>query len=236
LPHRIQVFSGGCELCSDVADIVEVGKCKDCQMEVLDVESKENSALMRKYDITAVPSIVIDGKIKVVGKPTFPWFCGDEFYRTLESKYPMKPTEKERSSHTTHRRKLDVMTACGGGVGAALCTLSMVFPVLIGTVGAGASVACSMPAMCGVQLSGVLGTFVNAMAQVVQPLLIVSVALILYGLRMFGRWPLAISGMGGALLYVSMFVLNMSLPLIAAASMILVVGYGFAYLPLRTTG
>jgi hypothetical protein len=69
----------------------------------------------------------------------------------------------------------------------------------------------------------------------VQPLLIVSVALILYGLRAFGRWPLAISGVGGALLYVSMFVLNMSLPLIAAASIILVVGYGFAYLPLLAT-
>jgi hypothetical protein len=73
------------------------------------------------------------------------------------------------------------------------------------------------------------------MAQAVQPLLIASVALILYGLRTFGRWLLAMSGVGGGLLCVSMFVLNMSLALIAIASAILVVGYGFAYLPLFAT-
>jgi hypothetical protein len=65
---------------------------------------------------------VIDGKIKVVGKPTFPWFCGDGFYRTLESKYPLRATEKEGpSSSMTYRRRLDMMAACGGGAGAALC-------------------------------------------------------------------------------------------------------------------
>jgi len=44
---------------------------------------------VKRYNITAVPSIVIDGKIKVVGVPTFPWFCGDEFYGMLERKYPL---------------------------------------------------------------------------------------------------------------------------------------------------
>ena len=58
-------------------------------MEVFNVASKENARLVKRYDITAVPSIVIDGKIKVVGIPTFPWFCGDEFYRMLERKYPL---------------------------------------------------------------------------------------------------------------------------------------------------
>ena len=90
MQHRIQIFSGGCKLCEDVAGIVEVGKCKDCKMEVLDVANKENAQLVERYDITVVPSIVIDEKIKVVGVPTFPWFCGDRFYAMLESMYPMK--------------------------------------------------------------------------------------------------------------------------------------------------
>lgn len=90
MPHKIQIFSGGCKLCKDTADIVEVGKCKDCKMEVLDVGGSENRELVGSYNITAVPSIVIDGKIKVVGVPNFPWFCGDEFYRMLERKYPLK--------------------------------------------------------------------------------------------------------------------------------------------------
>ena len=90
MPHRIKIFSGGCKFCIDTAEIVEVGKCKDCKMEVLDVASKANSQLVRRYGITAVPSVVIDGKIKIVGVPTFPWFCGDRFYGMLQSKYPLK--------------------------------------------------------------------------------------------------------------------------------------------------
>lgn len=90
MPHKIQIFTGGCALCKETADIVEVGKCKDCEMRILKVDAKENRKLVVRYAINAVPSIVIDGKIKVVGVPTLPWFCGDEFYRTLETKYPLK--------------------------------------------------------------------------------------------------------------------------------------------------
>ena len=90
MPHRIQVFSGGCELCTEAAEIVEVGKCKDCRMEVLSIDDRKIKPLMKRYSIGAVPSIVIDGKIKVVGIPTFPWFCGAEFYRTLETKFPLR--------------------------------------------------------------------------------------------------------------------------------------------------
>jgi len=90
--HRIQIFSGGCKLCKDTTDIVETGKCKDCKMEVLDVATKGNAKVVKRYGITSVPSIVIDGKIKVVGVPTFPWFCGDEFYSMLESIYPLSPS------------------------------------------------------------------------------------------------------------------------------------------------
>ncbi len=90
MPHRIQVFSGGCKLCKEAAEIVEVGKCKDCRMEVLNVDNRKTKLLMKRYSIGAVPSIVIDDKIKVVGVPTFPWFCGDEFYKMLETKYPLK--------------------------------------------------------------------------------------------------------------------------------------------------
>jgi hypothetical protein len=90
VPHRIQIFSSGCSLCEQAAEIVEVGKCKDCVMETLDVKDPKNRKLLRQYAISAVPSIVIDARIKVVGVPDFPWFCGDEFYRMLERKYPLK--------------------------------------------------------------------------------------------------------------------------------------------------
>ncbi len=61
-------------------------------MEILDVRDRKNTRLMRRYAIGAVPSIVIDGRIKVVGVPNFPWFCGDDFYNMLETKYPLAPS------------------------------------------------------------------------------------------------------------------------------------------------
>jgi len=85
--HRIQIFSAGCGLCRQAEEIVEVGKCRDCKMEVLNVDDKENAELIEQHSITAVPSIVVDGRIKVVGVPNFPWFCGNEFYRLLEKRY-----------------------------------------------------------------------------------------------------------------------------------------------------
>src|SRR5712691_9767499 len=59
IPHKIQIFSGGCKICKDTIGIVEIGKCRSCKMEVLDVASKENARLVKRYNITAVPSIVI---------------------------------------------------------------------------------------------------------------------------------------------------------------------------------
>jgi glutaredoxin len=89
LPHSILVFSGGCELCKKTVNTVEVGKCKDCELEVINVNQESNKERVKKFAITSVPSIVIDEKIKVVGVPSFPWFCGDEFYSMLEKKYPL---------------------------------------------------------------------------------------------------------------------------------------------------
>ncbi len=89
MPHRIYVFSGDCKICNDTVRTVEVGKCKDCKLEVIDVNLESNKDKMKRYRITSVPSIVIDDKIKVVGTPSFHWFCGDDFYSMLEKKYPL---------------------------------------------------------------------------------------------------------------------------------------------------
>jgi hypothetical protein len=217
------VFSGGCELCKETVDIVEVGKCKDCKMEVVDVKAPENADLIRHFRISAVPSIVIDGRIKVVGKPSFPWFCGDEFYRMLESKYPLKAPEGDSIDSRPVKKLAVISSLGGGGLGAALCTVTMLLPLVLGASGAGAAVACSMPGMC--LNAGPLGNFVNGVTRNGPPLLVASLASILYGMRSFGRWPLAISAAGGAMLYASMFVLNMYLPFVALSSFVLIMGY-----------
>jgi hypothetical protein len=197
-------------------------------MAVLNVNDKANAESVKRYGITSVPAIVIDGRIKVVGKPSFPWFCGNDFYRMLEAKYPLKAAEAGSNDSSARSMGFAVLSSLGGGgFGAALCTVTMLLPLILGAAGAGASVACSMPGMCpgGSGLTGPLADFVGGVTRVGPPLLVASIALILYGMRSFGLWPLAISAFGGALLYVSMFVLNVSLSLVALSSFVLIMGY-----------
>ena len=89
--HRIEVFKGTCNLFNKVVGIVTLGKCVSCKIDVINVNSEDMEAKkkMQMYAITAVPSIAVDGRTKVVGIPQFPWFCGDDFYTFLEEKYPL---------------------------------------------------------------------------------------------------------------------------------------------------
>jgi hypothetical protein len=45
---------------------------------------------MKVYGITSVHTTVIDGSIKVVGIPEFPWICGEDLYLKLKREYPLK--------------------------------------------------------------------------------------------------------------------------------------------------
>ena len=45
---------------------------------------------MKVYSITSVPTTIIDGSIKVVGIPDFPWICGEDFYLKLKKECPLK--------------------------------------------------------------------------------------------------------------------------------------------------
>lgn len=44
---------------------------------------------MKNYDVRAVPTTIIDGEIKVVGIPEFPWICGEDLYKKLKAEYSM---------------------------------------------------------------------------------------------------------------------------------------------------
>jgi hypothetical protein len=45
---------------------------------------------MKEYKITSVPTTIIDGSIKVVGIPDFPWICGEDLYKKLRREHPIK--------------------------------------------------------------------------------------------------------------------------------------------------
>ena len=91
--HLIEIFSANCPLCKHITDDIQIGKCEDCCNQIVyDINNmtEEIKVKMRDYDIKAVSTTIIDGNIKVVGVPDFPWICGDDLYTILKRDYSIK--------------------------------------------------------------------------------------------------------------------------------------------------
>jgi thioredoxin family protein len=90
--HMIEIFSANCPLCKHITDDIEIGKCDGCKQIVYDVNimTDELKAKMEDYGVKAVPTTIIDGNIKVVGIPDFPWICEDDLYTRLKKQYNFK--------------------------------------------------------------------------------------------------------------------------------------------------
>jgi hypothetical protein len=90
--HTIEIFSANCPLCKHITDDIEIGKCEGCNQIIYNVNEMTNDLKlkMKEYGIKAVPTTIIDGKIKVVGIPDFRWVCGDDLYTKLKKDYPLK--------------------------------------------------------------------------------------------------------------------------------------------------
>jgi hypothetical protein len=95
--HTIEIFSANCLLCKHIVEDVEIGRCKGCKQIVYDVNNmtKHIKTKMKNYDIKAVPTTIIDGKIRIVGIPDFPWICGEELFKKLKHYYPVNKHYEE---------------------------------------------------------------------------------------------------------------------------------------------
>jgi hypothetical protein len=92
--HMIEIFSANCPLCKHVTNDKEIGKCEGCKQIVYDVNNMTEylKIKMKDYKVKAVPTTVIDGNIKVIGEPNFPWVCGDDLYKRLNDQYSFRLT------------------------------------------------------------------------------------------------------------------------------------------------
>jgi hypothetical protein len=88
----LEIFSANCPLCKHITNDIQIGKCEGCDQIVYDVNNmtEEIKVKMRDYGVKAVPTTIIDGKIKVVDIPDFPWICGEDLYTTLKRDYSIK--------------------------------------------------------------------------------------------------------------------------------------------------
>ncbi len=87
MPHRIIVFTGYCHLCNEVVDEIEAGKCAGCELTVYDVS--EHEALAGEYGVRVVPTVIIDGEVKIEGRADIPFVCGEETYAHFKQRYPL---------------------------------------------------------------------------------------------------------------------------------------------------
>jgi len=85
MPHKIEVFSGNCPICKTIVDEIEAGRCAGCQLIVYNLS--ENLELARNYGVRVVPTIVIDGEVKIEGRPDIPFVCSDETYAHFKEHY-----------------------------------------------------------------------------------------------------------------------------------------------------
>ncbi len=74
MKHSIEVFTAGCHLCRQTMEIVQKAKCDEYTVTEYNIREKCESEIClqktKEYGIRAVPTIVIDGKIAIEGKPT----------------------------------------------------------------------------------------------------------------------------------------------------------------------
>lgn len=72
--HNIEVFTSGCHLCKETMEIVQEAKCSECVVTEYNIREKCESEICLKkaeeYGIRAVPTIVVDKKVAIEGKPT----------------------------------------------------------------------------------------------------------------------------------------------------------------------
>lgn len=67
---RIEVFTADCPLCKETSRLLRQEACPECEIIEQRCKGDECCEPAKKYAIKAVPTIVVDGKISFVGKPT----------------------------------------------------------------------------------------------------------------------------------------------------------------------
>ena len=61
--RKIEVFSAGCAVCTEVIEVVQRAACPSCEVTVHDMKDIDVARRAKSLGIHSVPSVVIDGKL-----------------------------------------------------------------------------------------------------------------------------------------------------------------------------
>lgn len=63
MPHKIEIFSAGCKVCSDTIDTVKKLAGSGHEVVVHDMQSRETAQHAAEHGVRSVPAVLIDGKL-----------------------------------------------------------------------------------------------------------------------------------------------------------------------------
>ena len=61
--RKVEIFSAGCAVCSDVIDEVKQMAYDSCEITVMDMHDSDVAKRARALGIRSVPAVVVDGKL-----------------------------------------------------------------------------------------------------------------------------------------------------------------------------
>lgn len=61
--RQIEVFSAGCPVCQETAELVNTIACPSCEVSVLDMNDPDVAGRAKSLGIRSVPAVVIDGQL-----------------------------------------------------------------------------------------------------------------------------------------------------------------------------
>ena len=61
--RKVEIFSAGCSVCTDVVALVQRVACHSCDVRVLDMNDANVASRAKSLGVRSVPSVVIDGKL-----------------------------------------------------------------------------------------------------------------------------------------------------------------------------
>ena len=93
--HTIEIFSANCPLRKHIVEDIEIGRCEGCKQIVYDLNdmTEDINTKMKHYGVKAVPTTIIDGSIRIVGIPNFPWIAGKIYFKSRNMIIHSKRTE-----------------------------------------------------------------------------------------------------------------------------------------------
>lgn len=68
--RKIEVFTADCPLCKETLRLIKQEACPECEIIEQRCSGKECCEPAKGYGIKAVPTIVVDGEVRFIGKPS----------------------------------------------------------------------------------------------------------------------------------------------------------------------